>query len=246
MKSIHSITYIYYAAAGMNVTFQINPYYTYSISYLHLNQDHGRNLLACKKLLLSFNVNLNVRFFVPVPSRERPVLLGIKHCVLWVCGQLVLGCVSDESLPLAGEGYVGWSDTVTLVIGNDFDTTVLVYTNTEREIISIKFYKTDTHKKVCQQLYIGSSIYTHLVLDQGEAIIFINYRKERESSLYHEYVVPRSIPITVPVSSFFSLFSSEVTELRSPMATRNTVKSNFISLCRLVSLKSFPVDVLDC
>jgi hypothetical protein len=49
----------------------------------------------------------------PVPSYKS---LGIKDRVLWVGGQLVLGCVSNESLPFCCEGYVGGGDAVALVV----------------------------------------------------------------------------------------------------------------------------------
>ncbi|KAF1748048.1 hypothetical protein GCK72_024515 [Caenorhabditis remanei] len=56
---------------------------------------------------------------------------GIKDGVLWVDGELVLGGISDQTLSLlSGEGNVGWGDTLTLVVGNDFNTSVLVDSDT--------------------------------------------------------------------------------------------------------------------
>ena len=56
--------------------------------------------------------------------------LGVKDGVLRVGRQLVLGGISDETLALGGESHVGRGDTVTLVVGNDLNAAVLVYSNT--------------------------------------------------------------------------------------------------------------------
>ena len=53
--------------------------------------------------------------------------LDIKHSVLRVCRQLILSRVTDETLTIRGESYVGRGDSITLIICYDFYTTVLVH-----------------------------------------------------------------------------------------------------------------------
>jgi hypothetical protein len=86
---------------------------------LHLNEDHGGDLLRGKALGLALEGNLNVGLAVLGNHLEREVLeiglkvgvvhfaadqtLRIKHGVLRVHGGLVLGSVTDETLSV-GEG----------------------------------------------------------------------------------------------------------------------------------------------
>ena len=76
-----------------------------------------------------------VEFDVVLDSLVSPLSanqsLGIKHSVLRVAGQLILGSVSNQPLALSSEGNIGGSDTVTLVISNDLNTSILVDSNTE-------------------------------------------------------------------------------------------------------------------
>lgn len=46
--------------------------------------------------------------------------LDIENSSLWVAGELILGCVSDEAFVI-GEGNPGRCDSVTLIVGEDFD-----------------------------------------------------------------------------------------------------------------------------
>lgn len=54
--------------------------------------------------------------------------LSVEDGVLWVTGNLIFCCVSDESL-LFGEGDVGGGGVVTLIVRDDFDFVVLPYSN---------------------------------------------------------------------------------------------------------------------
>jgi len=90
-------------------------------------------------------LNFNVWFVPLVYDFKRPELdvllyggfvklttnqaLDIKDGVLRVCRQLVLSRVPDESFTLGGERYVGRRDSVTLVVGDDFYSTVLEHTD---------------------------------------------------------------------------------------------------------------------
>jgi hypothetical protein len=94
---------------------------------------------------LTLEFNLNERVFILINNGERPVLhvsldlgvietatnktLGIEDGVLGVHGGLVLGSITDKTFRV-GESDVRRSGTVTLLIGNDFDTLGLPNTNT--------------------------------------------------------------------------------------------------------------------
>jgi hypothetical protein len=110
-------------------------------SFLHLDQDHGRDFFGGENLLALVRFELDVRLRVLVDHLEGEVLevmldrgvaplaadqtLGVKDCVLRVGGQLILGGVADQTLSLGGEGDVGRRDTVTLVVGDNFNSAVL-------------------------------------------------------------------------------------------------------------------------
>ena len=112
----------------------------------HLVQDHRGDLLGCEQFRCVADVYLDVRLLVLVYHLEREVLyillhrlvrppttdhsLHVKDRVLWVGRQLVLGCVSDQTLSFARERDVGRRDTITLVVGNDLHTSVLEYSDT--------------------------------------------------------------------------------------------------------------------
>lgn len=66
-------------------------------------------------------------FVVPVTSDHS---LDIKHGVLWIRSQLILSRVSDKTLVVSGESHIGWGDSVSLVVGDDLDTSIFKYTNT--------------------------------------------------------------------------------------------------------------------
>lgn len=99
----------------------------------------------------NFITYLNVRLAVLVLHCEREVLevmlhggirplspnetLGIKHCVLWVAGQLVLGSITNQPLSLGSEGHVRWRDTVSLVVSDDLHTPILENSDAKGEII---------------------------------------------------------------------------------------------------------------
>ena len=58
--------------------------------------------------------------------------LRVEYGVGWVGGELVLGSVTDQTLSVLSEGHVRGSDSVALVVGNDFYTAVLEHTHTEK------------------------------------------------------------------------------------------------------------------
>jgi NAD-specific glutamate dehydrogenase len=110
-------------------------------SFLHLDQDHGRDFFGGENLLALVRFELDVRLRVLVDHLEGEVLevmldrgvaplaadqaLGVEDSVLRVGGQLILGGVTDQTLSLGGEGDVGRGDTVTLVVGDNFNSAVL-------------------------------------------------------------------------------------------------------------------------
>ena len=123
--------------------------HTLSLTHLHLDQHHGGYLFRSKQFVLSLDDHLHVWLVVLHLCRKRPKLdvllhhgvvpgspdepLSIKHSVLWVGCQLVLGRVSDEPLSIRGEGHIGGSDTIPLVIGDNVNSSILVHTNTKGE-----------------------------------------------------------------------------------------------------------------
>ena len=113
---------------------------------LHLNQNHGGNLLRSEGLLSLSDIHGDMGLAVLLDHLKGEVFdvvldgglapratdqtLGVKDGVLGVGRQLVLGGISDETLALGGESDVGRGDTVTLVVSDDLNTAVLVYSNT--------------------------------------------------------------------------------------------------------------------
>ena len=61
--------------------------------------------------------------------------LSVEDGVVGVHGDLVLGSVTNQSLTLA-EGDIGGGGTVTLVVGNNFNTVILPDTDTTVENVS--------------------------------------------------------------------------------------------------------------
>ena len=108
---------------------------------LHLGKNHRRDFLSLEGLFFSLVFNLDDRGSSRSrDNRERPVLhvgldsgvrklasdqtLGIEDGVVGVHGSLGLGGISDKTFSL-GEGNIRRGGTVTLVVGNDFDTVIL-------------------------------------------------------------------------------------------------------------------------
>jgi len=108
---------------------------------LHLDKDHGRDLLGLELLLLALEVDndhgLLAGASLDLEGPEGDVLLdsavaelaadktlGVEDSVRWVSCGLILGGVTDETL-LLSEGDVGWGGVDTLVVGDDLDLFVL-------------------------------------------------------------------------------------------------------------------------
>lgn len=71
-------------------------------------------------------------------------LLDIKDGVLWVGSSLILSCVTNQPLAVFSEGNIGGSDTVPLIIDEDFDLSAFHDTNTSEEgpnISSIEYLR---------------------------------------------------------------------------------------------------------
>ncbi len=54
--------------------------------------------------------------------------LGIENSVQWVLGGLIVGGITDQSF-VVSKADVGWGGSVTLVVGDDFDSFVLPETD---------------------------------------------------------------------------------------------------------------------
>nr|CAH7744597.1 unnamed protein product [Callosobruchus chinensis] len=116
-------------------------------SLLHLPEDHSGDFFRSKYLGTLAGLHLDVWFAVLLNDLEGEQFdvmldggvgefstdqtLGVENGVFGVGGQLVLGCISNQTLAICCEGYIGGGDSVTLVVCYDLHSTVLVYTNTE-------------------------------------------------------------------------------------------------------------------
>lgn len=82
-------------------------------------------------------------FVVPVTSDHS---FDIKHGVLWIRSQLILSRVSDKTLVVSGESHIGWGDSVSLVVGDDLDTSIFKYTNTRN--------RSSSQNRTCATCYL--------------------------------------------------------------------------------------------
>ena len=114
-------------------------------SLTHLDQDHGRDFLRCELLDLTLELNLDDGLGSLVDDLEGEVLgisldlrvgelaadqtLRVEDCVVRVHGDLVLSSITDETLGV-GESNERGGGSVTLVVGNDFDTVITEDTHT--------------------------------------------------------------------------------------------------------------------
>jgi hypothetical protein len=71
---------------------------------------------------------LHISLHVLVSEISANETLGIIDSVRGIHGSLILGRISNESL-FIGKSHDTWSDSVSLVIGNDLNSSVLVDTN---------------------------------------------------------------------------------------------------------------------
>lgn len=69
----------------------------------------------------------------------------IENSVFWICGQLIFGCITNKPLTLCSKSNVRRGNSVTLVVGNDFYSTILVHSDTikraEGDFRKIKDFK---------------------------------------------------------------------------------------------------------
>ena len=114
-------------------------------SLLHLSEDHGRDFFRGEDLVVALDADLDSRLSrlldelewevlgvlldVRVPPFPANQTLGVKDGVLRVLGGLVLGGISDETLAFLSECDVRGCDTVSLVVGDDFDAALTLKTN---------------------------------------------------------------------------------------------------------------------
>ena len=86
---------------------------------------------------------LNIGLDLSIAELATDETLSVEDGVVGVHGDLVLGSVTNQSLTLA-EGDIGGGGTVTLVVGNNFNTVILPDTDTTvEEKMSVKSDQTD-------------------------------------------------------------------------------------------------------
>ncbi|KAK2555370.1 hypothetical protein P5673_023006 [Acropora cervicornis] len=114
--------------------------------------NHGTDFFSSKCLLFSFDGDLNMRLLIFFYHRERKVRqivfnrfivpcstdepLGIKNRIFWIGSELIFCSITDESFAFRCESHVRWSDTISLIVRDDFHPSILKYTHT----IDIKKY----------------------------------------------------------------------------------------------------------
>mmetsp|Transcript_68174 Transcript_68174/g.112146 ORF Transcript_68174/g.112146 Transcript_68174/m.112146 type:complete len:292 (+) Transcript_68174:498-1373(+) len=115
-------------------------------NFPHFTQNHGADLFSSKSLVFSFHVYTNMgllvlfdylkgkklqillnRFIVPCSTNQA---FGIKNSVFWIRGQLILCSITNQSFSFWSESHVRWSDSVSLVVCDDFNSSILENTNT--------------------------------------------------------------------------------------------------------------------
>lgn len=135
--------------------------------------------------------------------------LGIKDSVFRVCSKLVLSSITNKTFIISSEGNIRGSDTVSLIIRDDFNTAIFEHTHT------------------------------------GRNSIFVQYEQsKRFDNTYQEYVVPKSMPITVPMSLFFSFSSLATTRApRAKVSNRNCPPNLIFSLLQGVVLKNLSSEI---
>ena len=114
---------------------------------LHLGEDHGGDLLGGESLAFTLGrLDIDMGLLALLDQFEGEEFLvgldalvveqathktfGIEDSVLGVGSKLILGGVSNQTFALLGKGHIGRGDTVTLVVGDDFNTTALVDADT--------------------------------------------------------------------------------------------------------------------
>mmetsp|Transcript_33377 Transcript_33377/g.45689 ORF Transcript_33377/g.45689 Transcript_33377/m.45689 type:complete len:468 (-) Transcript_33377:106-1509(-) len=113
--------------------------------FFHLSQNHRRDFLGGENLVVSLDLNSHVGFSVLVEDLEwkkfhvrlNSVIgiittnqtLDIKESVLGIQSSLVLGSFSDQTFSIR-KGNVRGGDTVSKIIGDNFDTSFLENTDT--------------------------------------------------------------------------------------------------------------------
>jgi len=73
-----------------------------------------------------FYVMLNCRI-CPVSANKT---FGIKYSVLWICCKLIFCSISNQPLTIRCECHIGRSNSVSLIICNNFNTPILIHANT--------------------------------------------------------------------------------------------------------------------
>jgi hypothetical protein len=108
--------------------------------FLHFDENHRRDFfweeffgftfVVYSDLWFSFNINniewpmFHIGLNGGISKFSADKSFGVEDCVGWVHGDLVFGGISDQSFGIV-ESNVRWGGSVTLVVGDNFDFTVL-------------------------------------------------------------------------------------------------------------------------
>ena len=85
-------------------------------------------------LLFSFKgEEFDVLLYVGIAPGSSNETFSVEDGVGGVGCQLIFGSVSDQTFSLFSEGYIRRCDSVSLIVGNDFYTSVFENANTEKK-----------------------------------------------------------------------------------------------------------------
>ncbi|KNC26343.1 hypothetical protein FF38_01805 [Lucilia cuprina] len=117
--------------------------------FLHFTQNHSRDFFGSKDLFALRSLNRDMGFrvlFNNLEGEEFNVMLNvavapfttnqtfsIKDSIFRICGQLILGGITNQTFTIGSKGNIGGSNTITLIVGNNFYATIFVNTNTKGE-----------------------------------------------------------------------------------------------------------------
>eukprot|EP00126_Sphaerothecum_destruens_P015374 Sdes_comp9353_c0_seq1m827 len=113
--------------------------------FFHFSKHHGTDFFRGKQFFTSLNIDGNMRLAIFVHKLEGKEFhiflysivieatsnqsLDIENSLSGIGSQLILGSISNQTLVI-GKGNIGGSNTVSLVVGNNFNSSVFIDTHT--------------------------------------------------------------------------------------------------------------------
>jgi len=116
-----------------------------SPQFFTLSQQKDKNMSGVsKKAIIHYHTILKLQSFLKYLERKEfyvmlncsicPVsaneTFGIKYSVLWICCKLIFCSISNQPLTVRCECHIGRSNSVSLIVCNNFHTPILIHANT--------------------------------------------------------------------------------------------------------------------